>query len=318
MEKYLDKCKFYGRHTYKNGVLTFYNGGSGLGFKMQGRKFAISLDIKPQGYIYVILDKDYNNKTKFLVKSPLFSYEMPDNKTHYVDIIKANEANDNVMEITNIEVDGILNYDFDHKYKVRVYGDSTIAGFGILAKDGEASIHNSDSVRDFCFHTLYESGYDFDIMSASGWGLTFSAYTNPNEIGIIDFQDNVMVNSTIKNDSDFKPDLLIVSLGTNDYSYIKIENERNRIECFKEKYKQLLLKEVENNKNIKILMLYGTLKESDVYPLIEETYEYLKPRFKNIYLYKMDGDNSAISNHAFVNQHDLMAKQLKTKLKELL
>ena len=126
MEKYLDKCKFYGRHTYKNGVLTFYNGGSGFGFKMQGRKFTISLDIKPQGYIYVILDKDYNNKTKFLVKSPLFSYEMPDNKAHYVDIIKANEANDNVMEITNIEVDGILNYDFDHKYKVRVYGDSTI------------------------------------------------------------------------------------------------------------------------------------------------------------------------------------------------
>ena len=65
-------------------------------------------------------------------------------------------------------------------------------------------------------------------------------------------------------------------------------------------------------------MLYGTLKESDVYPLIKETYEYLKSHFKNLYLYKMDGDNSAISNHAFVDQHDLMAKQLKTKLKELI
>ena len=308
----VNKLKFFGRYSIRDGNYTFYNGGSGLSFKMKGNSFSIKLELVPApGYIYVILDKNYDKKTKILVKNPIFNYSFNDNKEHFVDILKANEANDNALVISSLDIDGeLLDYDFNHKYKIKVYGDSTIAGFGILAHDGDASIHVSDSIRDFCFHGLYELGYDYDIFSASGWGLVFSDYTNPKEIGIINYKDKVKVCSDIKFVDDRKADLLIVSLGTNDYSYVAVKDSLNRVNIFKKTYKELIDSELSKNPDLKILMVYGTLKEKDVYPMIEATYEYLKPLYKNLFIHKFDGDNTAISNHAYVDKHDIMAREL--------
>ena len=311
-----------GRYLFKDDHIHLYNGGSSLSFKMDGNGFKVYLSSKPiPGYFYIIIDRDYANASKVLVSDKPFTYSFKERGIHYIDIVKANEATDNNLVIEDIIVRGkLLRNDHQYYKKVRVFGDSTVAGFGILSHNDNPSIHNADSVRDFVYHALYDFNMEMDIVSASGWGLTFSSYTCPKNIGVIDFIDKLCVNSNIDYEDHFKEDIMIISLGCNDNSYISEDKSLRdtRINYFKRQYQNLIDHEIRNNSNLKILMVYGTLKEEDAYYLYEETYEYLKPLYKNLYIHKFKGDNTAISNHAYVAHHDEMAEELKSVIKSLL
>ena len=317
----INKLKFVGRYIVKNDYYYIFNGGSGFSFKMKGKGFKVSFNSSPkQGYYYIIIDRDYDNKVKVSTSESGY-YHFRSKGIHFVDIVKANEFSDNVFELKEFEVDGeLLDNDHVYDYKVKVYGDSTIAGFGILGHNEVASVHTSDSVEDFCYQALYELNMDMDIMSASGFGLTFSAYTCPKNVGVIDYIDKVAVGSHVSWNNNQKADLLIISLGCNDNSYIQenISRKDELVKKFINEYQKLIDTEIKLNKDLKILMVYGTLKEETAYYLYEETYNKLKPLYKNLYIHKFDGDNTAISNHAFVTAHKRMAKELKEVVKSIL
>ena len=317
----IKQIKFNGRYAFLDNHYCFFNGGSGFSFTMKGKSFTVSLkSIPANGYFYIIVDRDYNSKTKYQINNQAIKYVFSKEGVHYVDVIKANEANDNAMSLLDLLIDGKqLDYDFAYSKKARVFGDSTIAGFGILEHNGEGSIHNSDSVRDFCFHALYELNYDADILSASGWGLAFSIYTQPNNMGIYDYFDKVAVYKNIPWIDNEKYDLLIISLGCNDNSYIEagmISKEKG-IDVFVSKYQALIDSQIKLNKDLKILIVYGTLKEENAYYLNEEVYRLLKPKYPNLFIHKFHGDNSAIANHAYVTAHDAMCEELKEVIKAL-
>ena len=310
-----------GRYSLKNNHYIFYNGGSGFSFKMKGNSFAISFNSKPiDGYYYIIIDRDCSKRIKVYTDKP-YKYEFKDGEEHLVDIIKANEANANAFELMDFQVDGeLLEDDNQYAYKARVFGDSTIAGFGILEHDGGASVHNSDSVRDFCFKALYEMNMKMDILSASGYGLTFSAYTCPKNIGVIDYVDNVAVSTSKKWNNNKPGDLLIISLGCNDNSYIQenINQKEELVQKVINNYQKLIDMEIKLDPNLKILLIYGTLKEEVAYYLYEKAYEQLKPIYKYLYIHKFNGDNTAISNHAYVTAHEKMSEELKNVIKTIL
>ena len=317
----LNNIKLLGRYYFDKHYY-FYNGGSGFSFKIKGSGFVLNLKSTPvEGYFYIILDHDYSNKIKVITSECPYKYQLNDNKEHYVDIIKANEANDNTFELVDLSVNGeILPYDYQYDKRVKVYGDSTIAGFGILSHDGEASIHTSDSVRDFAFKALYELNMDMEILSASGYGLTFSAYTCPKNIGVIDYVDNVAVSTSKKWNNNKPGDLLIISLGCNDNSYIQenINQKEELVQKVINSYQKLIDMEIKLNPNLKILLVYGTLKEEVAYYLYEKAYEQLKPIYKYLYIHKFNGDNTAISNHAYVTAHEKMSEELKNVIKTIL
>ena len=317
----LNNIKLLGRYHFDKHYY-FYNGGSGFSFKVKGSGFAVNLKSTPvEGCFYIILDHDYSNKIKVITSECPYKYQLNDNKEHYVDVIKANEANDNTFELVDLSVNGeILPYDYQYDKRVKVYGDSTIAGFGILSHDGEASIHTSDSVRDFAFKALYELNMDMEILSASGYGLTFSAYTCPKNIGVIDYVDNVAVSTSKKWNNNKPGDLLIISLGCNDNSYIQenINQKEELVQNVINSSQKLIDMEIKLNPNLKILLVYGTLKEEVAYYLYEKAYEQLKPIYKNLYIHKFNGDNTAISNHAYVTAHEKMSEELKNVIKKLL
>lgn len=316
-----ERIKINGRYHIEGDELQLFNSGSGISFKAKGSDFVITLrsDMQPCCY-YIIVDRNYTAKNKLCVFDKINQrYSFDDNREHYIDIVKANEANDNALIISDLVINGeLLEYDHIYDKKVIVYGDSTIAGFGILSHD-EASVHTSDGVRDFAFHALYELNYEMDIMCASGYGLAFSAYTNPKTVGICDFIDKVKVHSNFSWDHKDKKDILIISLGTNDASYIaeQPQNKEQLIKEFTKKYQSLIDSEIKLNKDIKILMIYGTLLEKQAYYLVEEAYNVLKPLYKNLYIRKFNGDNTATSNHAYITAHDKMAEELKTVIKGL-
>ena len=316
-----DFIKFNGRYEKKNNHFYIFNGGSGISFRMNGPSFKLYLKSSPVDcYIYVIIDRDYESKTKLLVSDKPIVFSLKEGP-HDIDIVKANEINDNILELVDLEVEGeLLPYEHSYSKKVRVFGDSTIAGYGILSHTGEASIHTSDSVRDFCFRALYEMNIEMDVFSASGYGLVFSIYTQPNRNGIINYINKVAVDKTVDYVDNGKYDLLIISLGTNDTSYIAESPtlREERINEFKESYKRLIDSELSKNPDLKILMIYGTLKEEYAYYLVDATYEYLKPFYKNLYIHKFNGDNTGINGHAYVDGHDSMAEELKNVIQSIL
>ena len=314
--------KINGRYFIKSDELLLFNCGSGISFKAKGAGFAIVLNANPQPcYYYLIVDRDYKNKTKLCVfDNNKHQYLFNDNKEHIIDIIKASEAKDNMLIVKSLSVDGEL-LEYDHKYdkSAVIYGDSTIAGYGILSHD-EASVHTSDGVRDFAFRALYELNYDMDLMCASGFGLAFSSYTNPKTVGIYDYLKKTSVNSTYSWESKTKHDILIISVGCNDASFIAEQPNKKAelIKMFIENYKKMIDSEIRLNQDIKILIIYGTLKEETAYYIFEETYEQIKPLYNNLYIHKFSGDNSGAANHAYVSAHDKMSEELKTVLKTIL
>ena len=100
-----------------------------------------------------------------------------------------------------------------------------------------------------------------------------------------------------------------------------VENKENcevLTEKFVKSYENLIKKERGKNLEIPVLMVYGSLKEDWVYPMIEKTYKYLSEKYPNIYIVKLPGDNSAIDNHSFVSYHSKMAEVLKEKIVQIL
>lgn len=309
----------HGRYQESSGKIKLFNTASGISLLVKG---SISIDIsfeKKPGYFYVIKDFDYENKTKCFVKdNETITINFDDKKPHHIDLVKANEAMDNFLVINKIRGELLENQNRQNKF-IKVYGDSTIAGYGILAKTGEPDIDTNDGVVDFCYRAIYSLNYDYDIFAASGWGLIFSSYTSPKEIGINRYMDALCVCSNEK----FKtktPDLLIISLGTNDNAYIEENKDKKEelIKVFIDSYEKLILKERENSSNLPVLMVYGSLKEENVYPLIEKTYEELTKKYSNIYIVKLSGDNSGLSNHSYLSYHEKMAEELKEKIKGIL
>ena len=311
-----------GRYKLDKKGVKFFNTGSGISFCIQGKYAFITITSeKGPGYVYVIRDFDYENKEKILIEnSKKIELFFDDNNKHFVDIVKANEAADNFMIFGPLFAQGLLiDIEENNKKFIKVYGDSTIAGYGILAHDGEANYLTNDGVEDFCFRALYTGGFNYDIFAASGWGLTFSMYTDPKTVGIEKFRDKLTINSNEKWRGK-TPDFLIISLGTNDMSFIAENHEKTQelTEKFIKSYENLIKKERTKNPEIPVLMVYGSLLEEHVYSLIEKTHDYLSKKLPNIHLLKLPGDNTAISYHSFVTTHAKMAEILKEKIVSIL
>ena len=93
------KLVFIGRYDIQNNEANIYNGGSGFSFIMNGTAFELVLEsLDKDGYYYIIIDGNYKDKKKVLV-SKNKPYVFPVPGLHQVDIIKANEANDNTLVI---------------------------------------------------------------------------------------------------------------------------------------------------------------------------------------------------------------------------
>ena len=138
----IDYLHINGRYLFKDNLLYLYNGGSSASFKMYGTAFTIDLvHIPSPGYFYIVIDRDYSKKHKIYNEDGFQSYLFKEKSIHYIDIIKANEANDDTLLISDIATNGeLLKYDHEYDKKVRVFGDSTVAGFGILKHDGYAHL----------------------------------------------------------------------------------------------------------------------------------------------------------------------------------
>ena len=319
----MEKLFFRGRCEKHGKTGVFFNTGSGVSLFVKGSVVVFELSsLNKPCFVYIIKDFDYYQKEKHLISNEgRVVVKLEEGKITHLDLVKSNEAIDNTLVLRNIIIDGkILKYREKPKKFIKVYGDSTVAGYGILEHQGVPDYDTSDGVEDFCFRALYSLKVDYDIFSGSGWGLTFSPYTNPMDEGIEKYQDYMCVKSEEKWSNKRRADLLLMSLGTNDFSYIN-QSTLNKEELeahFIDSYRRFVEKERKFNPNVPVLMVYGTLKEDCVYPLIEKTCNELSKVFDNIYIVKLHGNNDGIDFHCHVSHHKEMAEVLAVKIHSIL
>lgn len=320
----LSKLILNGRCLIKDQSIYLFNTGSYVRLYFKGKKLTYFLSAKNnENYIYIIIDKKYSHKTKYFVGSKQeISIDFEDKKEHVVDFIKSSEATNGYLKLTDISFDGEIDYPLESSdINIRVYGDSTVAGYGILGKMGEEpSIKMCDGVEDFCFRALYKLDAHFDIFCASGWGSLFSKWTNPKTIGISHRIKYFSPVDLIKIKSEEKYNLLVISLGTNDVSYINenLKNKEKLIGKFSSSLEKIILFERKKNKNLPVLFVYGTLNEEDCFEIVEKGFEMIKNKYINIYIHKFLGDSSAIEHHAFVSYHDKMSEEFLSQIKTIL
>ena len=203
-----------------------------------------------------------------------------------------------------------------YQNELLVFGDSTVSAFGNLGKcDDEKTLFDTDGLQGFAYLVAKHFNLSPNILSGSGWGLTFSPWTVPNRRPMLKYIDKVAVIEDVKYDlTQVNPKIILISLGCNDSHYYTYTGEVGKtnnelLEEFQNDYHKLL--EILNKlyPKIPIIMIYGVMREVHNYKPMHELYLKLKDSF-NLYEAFIEGDISGVSTHPSKDSHKEIADKL--------
>ena len=324
---------YYNEETKANEV---YHSASGFEFFFKGST-AIAT-IRATNYnsstyrpcIVVVVDDDFDNaQTIFLNKASLditLASGITDLEEHKVDLYKRSESIDSHIAIVSIKTDGLfVNKIVEKELKLEFIAASSSTGYGNLGSPSSSgkTTENSDCLKGFAFLTAQALNADINIFSASGWGCYASKWTTPNTASVADEYRNVDFNSSVKwNPGMYIPDVIVVNLGTNDWSYINAastDSDRDaRMTAFQQKYVQFLKYLHDTYPDAQIIVLYGLMNESSIYEVTESIVIMAKLAIPNIVSIKINGDAKGYNSHPSVASHAAIARTLTEFIKETL
>lgn len=323
-------CYINGRYNLSD-ALYLYNSVSGVYFVTDATYVVIDFDCinyrnkEQKSYISFIVDDERKNECFEFGKN---HYELLlDGKKHLIKIQKVNEAIDFTFVISSIGANGEFYSVCKKQRKIEVIGDSTTAGYGVFGKVEDAKVtSNCDGLQDFAYLAAGLVDAECHVYSASGWGAKASIWTEPKEIGFIDYLDRVAVKQPIKWDhSKYEPDLLIFSIGTNDMIYIEEKdasgnfiNYDGRMKDFLETYEKVIEYEWSFYPNAKVLLVYGCMQEKHIYEADHLVYESLKKKHDNVYELELCGDLLGCGTHPSVASHHDMSLVLADYIKKIM
>ena len=187
-------------------------------------------DINSAPYIALIVDGNINyiaidEETKS-IKLPLKS------ALHQIDVIKNTESPVSQIALLEVEADSFLKYNHQKKLKLEFYGDSITCGYGVL-DDVETNPFTSKTesfVDSYAYIASRLLDSDYSSISVSGfpvyksrWNLGFPIDSVADMISICDYEEPMTSDtSTLWDNSNYIPDVVVINLGANDESYFTV------------------------------------------------------------------------------------------------
>ncbi|KAF2742601.1 carbohydrate esterase family 2 protein [Sporormia fimetaria CBS 119925] len=155
---------------------------------------------------------------------------------HTVVLRKRSETNFGTVTISNITTDGTINADVIPSRKIEYIGDSITVGYGldgILPCTDTALVQNNP--KTYAALTADTFGADYDMVAWSGKGVTRNYGTGQPDPSPIMPQ---LYTRWGANDADNSytfpesatPDVVVINLGTNDFSYLNVRPALNAAE----------------------------------------------------------------------------------------
>ncbi len=221
----LDKIfKCEGRRYVKNGRLFLNASGALLKGRFRGESLSLTLFSEPtvkgrNAYIRLTMD-GARRRVRLPVGEKVLSFTFPAGE-HTFELIKLNESESNSLALISATTDGdFLPVIEEERPRIEFIGDSITTGFGVRAKraDEEYTTATQDVTLAYSYSTARALGAEMEITAASGWGMYKSKYA---EHALPDFYGNVdLTRNREKYDFSFRPDVIVLALGTNDFSYL--------------------------------------------------------------------------------------------------
>ena len=280
--------------------------------------------------IVIVVDDNFDTATTlFLNKATndvTLAIGINDTLEHKVTLYKRSESIDSHIALVSVKTDGVFIKKIEEKpLKIEFIAASSSTGYGNLGSPSSSgkTTENSDCLKGFAFLTAQALNADINIFSASGWGCYASRWTTPNTVNVCDSYEYVDFNSSIPwMHALFTPDVVVVNLGTNDWSYINAattEEEKDaRMTAFQNKYVYFLKRLHDLYPDAQLVVLYGLMNESSIYEVTESIVKMAKISIPNLASIKINGDAGGYNSHPSVKSHAAIAKTLTEFIEGLL
>jgi len=333
--------QWLGRHHYNetNKTKFFYFTASGFEVKFYGTSLSVEfitganpLGKEPHLYVFVDGENDPRKASLIILDKPKDTYVIADGLTegeHTVRVLKRSESIDSTTGVTKIETDGhFLEPNALKTRKIEVIAASSSAGFGNLASSSSEpkSTQNSDGLRAYAYLAARMLDAEINIFSASGWPALKGPWTGDNNIPkAYDFVN--VYSDVVWNHNNYEPDVVIINLGTNDWSYITTLSGDARAQAiinFEQAYVNFIQTIHTIHENASIVIVYGLMNETNIYTPTLNIVNQANELLPNLDLYYIQlpsvnaADGIGSSNHPSLATHIKAGQSLAEALNEWL
>ena len=320
------KIRWLGRHAYQTATNAnyFYFTASGFEVKFYGTELQAELvtgsnAAGKQPHLIVLIDGETNpeNGTLIVMDQTKKTYTLATDLTegvHTVRVLKRSESIDSLTGLSKVVTDGyFMDADSLKSRKIEVIAASSSAGFGNLAANSNEAktTQNSDGLRAYAYLAARMVDAEINIFSASGWPLLKGPWTANNNIPSA--YDYVNVYSAISWDHEnYVPDVVIINLGTNDWSYITTLGTAERaaaILAFEDAYVSFIGRIHTLHPNAIIVIAYGLMNETNIYTPTLNVVQKAQTAYPNLNLFSIQlpsvnaAEGIGSSNHPSLATH---------------
>ncbi|RCW49630.1 SGNH/GDSL hydrolase family protein [Paenibacillus prosopidis] len=281
-----------GRTFFLKDTLWLALSGSGAEFKFRGKRAEITLKgdqvaLGQTNHARIGIYVNGERVVDDLLNEPLKTYtvfESVSEQDVVIRIFKLSEAMSTagIHEIRVNAVDGIQPTPGSAR-KIEFIGDSITAGYGVddQVKEHGFSTATEDVTKTYAYKTAAALQADYSIVAYSGHGI-ISGYTGTDQKVVSqlvpDYYDIIAssggridgtldVNSQPWDFDKYVPDLIVINLGTNDYSYTKDDPVKQAE--YRDAYVEFLKQVRSHNANAHLMCTLGIMGDS-LFPMVEQ------------------------------------------------
>ena len=285
--------KLIGRTQMNEDTLWLAHSASGIEFMFTGKSVSVTLvgdgaasgtkDNQARFAVYVNGEKTMDEQVGAAEKTyEIFNSEETADAT--ITLLKLSESANSTFGIKRIDVTSVgeIAPTEEKELKIEFIGDSITCGYGVddEVKEHHFSTSTEDATKAYAYKTAQLLNADYSLVSYSGHGI-ISGYTGNGEKSegqlvpklYEQFARTYGSSQGYYSEADewdfgrFVPDFVVINLGTNDYSYTGIDEEK--IADYRTSYVDFLKTVRKNNPKAHIIGSLGVMGDN-LYPAIEE------------------------------------------------
>lgn len=337
-----ENIRILGRTSFINEILYINYSCSGIEFNFTGTKASVVLcsdcskwEDSFKAWVAVFIDDEPLPSKRFSLNTDEKVYnifESNDPRLVKIRLMKMSEAAFAKVGIKEIIIEGCNLKPTERKKRtIEFIGDSITCGYG---NEGVRNIDAFNTTKEnpweaYAAKTARYFNADFNCISWSGIGVvsSWTVTDNPNTEWLMPMLYNYTdagleqslgkIEYTPWNNNTFKPQVIVINLGTNDSSYTK--NIKERIEHFTDGYYKLLKQVRDFNPNSEIICSLGIMGQ-DLCPAIENAAITFKNETHDAKIHTLrfdvqqESDGLGTDSHPSIKTHAKMAKQLICKI----
>lgn len=305
------------------------NTASGLELEFQGTSLYLDCtgSFSSEGEAYLCVYEDdvlYGTVAVDLVREERLIYENQDGGRHRIKILKRSEAQYSTVTVYEVFGDGsFYPVQAEEGLKIAFYGDSITCGLGSLPQEQTAT-EQEDGLQTYAMLAVRKLGARADICAASGWAIDKADWhTSDMRIPRV-FRQYSLYREEVFLTEDRETDVVVVNLGTNDYTYY--QNHMDEISVFTEKYYAFYRQLRECYPSAEIVFAYGIMNWGNLVNVIGECVEQVRERAnsedkdENVCCLKLHTVSAAeeigVNGHPSVLGHERAAEDLYEFLRE--